>query len=187
MRLIVAGVAAVLLLSGCGSDGDDEGSLAGREATTSSSALEDTTTSSSVGETTTTAAPAAAGAPTTAARRAATATTARPQSSPTTAAASPPPPQPGTTAAPPPPPPGPPDINIQNFTFQPPVLNVGVGKTVTAKNLDSAPHTWTADDGSWDSPNLAKDQTFSHTFTKAGSFAYHCDIHPSMKGTVNVR
>ena len=185
MRIAIATCAALVLLGGCGSDGDDAADISSR-ATTSSSAVEDTTTSSApLEETSTTAASATTAARAPSARGAAPPTTTGPQSAPAPAS---PPPQPATTAPPPPPPPpAAPDINIQNFTFNPPALNVAVGKTVVTKNLDSAPHTWTADDGSWDSKNLAKDQTYSHTFTKAGTFSYHCDIHPSMKGTVNVR
>ena len=45
----------------------------------------------------------------------------------------------------------------------------------------------TADDGSFDSKSLASNATFSQTFAKAGTFAYHCAIHPGMKGTVTVQ
>jgi plastocyanin len=44
----------------------------------------------------------------------------------------------------------------------------------------------TADDGSFDSGSLATDATFSQTFDAAGTFAYHCTIHPSMTGTITV-
>jgi hypothetical protein len=46
-------------------------------------------------------------------------------------------------------------------------------------------HTVTADGGTFDHP-MPPNATFSFTFPKAGSFAYHCRIHPSMKGTVVV-
>jgi hypothetical protein len=44
----------------------------------------------------------------------------------------------------------------------------------------------TADGGAFDSGNLATGQTFSQTFSAAGTFAYHCNIHPQMTGTVTV-
>jgi predicted lipoprotein with Yx(FWY)xxD motif len=48
-------------------------------------------------------------------------------------------------------------------------------------------HTVTSDTGAWpDSGSLAPNQTFSHTFAKAGTYAYHCAIHPSMTAKVNV-
>jgi plastocyanin len=76
---------------------------------------------------------------------------------------------------------------IDNFAFSPDSLSVSVGDTVTWTNKQAGtPHTVTADDGSFDSGNLATDATFSQTFDAAGTFAYHCTIHPSMTGTVTV-
>lgn len=107
-------------------------------------------------------------------------------------------PSPTTTAAPAPttapptttttaPPAGPTAaITIQNFAFSPPVLNVAAGTTVTATNRDSAPHSWTADDGTWDSGTLGQNASYSYRFGRSGTFSYYCAIHPSMKGTVNV-
>jgi plastocyanin len=77
-------------------------------------------------------------------------------------------------------------VTIQNFSFAPAQLSVKVGTTVTWTNQDSAAHTVAADDGSWTSGDLAKGQAFTHTFDKAGTFAYHCGVHPSMKGTITV-
>ncbi|HEX7290611.1 MAG TPA: plastocyanin/azurin family copper-binding protein, partial [Conexibacter sp.] len=53
-------------------------------------------------------------------------------------------------------------------------------------NADAASHTATADDGSFDTGTLAQGRSGSHAFTSAGTFAYHCTIHPSMHGTVTV-
>ena len=47
-------------------------------------------------------------------------------------------------------------------------------------------HNITADDGGFSSGNLAPGSTFQRTFALAGSYAYHCSIHPTMKGTVTV-
>jgi plastocyanin len=47
-------------------------------------------------------------------------------------------------------------------------------------------HNITADDASFSSGNLAPGATFERTFTVAGTYAYHCSIHPTMKGTVTV-
>ncbi len=77
-------------------------------------------------------------------------------------------------------------MTIQGFSFQPADLTVAVGTTVTWTNKDSAPHTVTADDSSFKSGNLSIDATFSQTFSTAGTFAYHCAIHSSMKGTITV-
>lgn len=80
-------------------------------------------------------------------------------------------------------------VMIKNFAFSPAVLNVKAGTTVTWTNDDGAPHTIVSDAGSpasFSSPNLAHGATFSFTFAQAGSYPYHCSIHPSMKGTVVV-
>jgi plastocyanin len=77
-------------------------------------------------------------------------------------------------------------VTIKNFKFAPASISVNVGDTITWSNQDEAPHTATANDGSFDTGNLNKGQSGSHTFAKAGTFAYICSVHPSMKGTVVV-
>ena len=78
-------------------------------------------------------------------------------------------------------------VTIQNFAFGPASLSVAVGSSVTWTNSDSAAHTATADDGSFDSGTIAAGATFSQTFDSAGTFAYHCKIHPNMKATIEVK
>ncbi len=77
-------------------------------------------------------------------------------------------------------------ISIKNFAFNPPNATVAAGTTVTWVNDDQAPHTVTADDGAFDSGTLQPGQSYSFTFDKAGTYAYHCDIHPDMTATVTV-
>lgn len=77
-------------------------------------------------------------------------------------------------------------VIIDNFAFSPATVTIQVGDTVTWSNMDDTAHTATADDASWDSGNLAPGATFPHTFTQAGTFTYHCAIHPTMTGTVVV-
>lgn len=73
--------------------------------------------------------------------------------------------------------------------FTPPSVTASVGQTVAWVFQDTNPHTVTADDDSFTSPNggLANGKTYSHTFDKAGTYKYHCFIHPQMLGTVVVR
>jgi plastocyanin len=68
----------------------------------------------------------------------------------------------------------------------PAVLNVHPGTQVTVTNQDPVGHTWTSDTGAWDSGTLSQGNTYSYTFTTPGTYSYHCAIHSSMKGTVNV-
>ena len=77
-------------------------------------------------------------------------------------------------------------VTIQNFAFNPPTISVKVGAKVTWTNQDSTGYTVTFDTGSDTSDTLANAATYDHTFATAGSFTYHCKIHPTMKGTVTV-
>jgi plastocyanin len=65
-------------------------------------------------------------------------------------------------------------------------LSAEVGQSVRWTNQDGAAHTVTADDGAFDSGSLAGGKEFSFAFDGAGTYAYHCNIHPGMKGTVTV-
>lgn len=78
-------------------------------------------------------------------------------------------------------------ITINNFAFTPAAITVGVGTTVTWNQQDTMPHTVTADDGSFGSSTLEQGQNYSHTFNTPGTYAYHCALHPTMKGTIIVQ
>ena len=77
-------------------------------------------------------------------------------------------------------------VTIKGFAFNPATLSVTVGQTVTWTNEDDASHTVTFDSGGAASDKLGKGATYSQTFTTAGTFAYHCAIHTSMKATITV-
>jgi plastocyanin len=79
-------------------------------------------------------------------------------------------------------------VAIKDYAFSPSSLTINVGDTVTWTNMDSAPHTVTVSSGpvKFSSGNLAKGQSFSYTFTKAGTYKYYCAVHPDMTGTVIV-
>jgi plastocyanin len=78
-------------------------------------------------------------------------------------------------------------VSIVNFNFQPSGLTVAAGTAVTWTNTTTdTTHTTTSNDGVWDSGHLDPGKTFSFTFTRAGTFAFHCNIHPSMTGTITV-
>jgi predicted lipoprotein with Yx(FWY)xxD motif len=75
---------------------------------------------------------------------------------------------------------------IENFTFNPGVLKVHKGTTVTWTNNDSAAHTVTSGSSAFDSGALKNGATFSFTFNDTGTFAYHCKFHSDMTATVIV-
>jgi plastocyanin len=81
---------------------------------------------------------------------------------------------------------GPNSISIVDDNYSPSTLTVKAGTTVEWTNTGSHQHTVTADDGSFDSGFLNGGATFSQTFASAGTFAFHCNVHSSMHGTITV-
>jgi len=163
-KLLYVLAVGVLLLSGC--IGTQTGET--KATTTLKPAAEPATTS-----TTTTTVKAGTRVPTSAPASTATSTTAAvPTTMPDSAAAS---------------------VIIKDFAFNPPEITVKAGTTVTWVNEDSAPHKVASDPHPThtDLPGLVSGvlstgESYSFTFTKKGTFGYHCHIHPSMKGTVVV-
>jgi plastocyanin len=77
-------------------------------------------------------------------------------------------------------------VEIVNFAYDPDPVTIEEGGKVIWQNEDSAPHTATADDGSFDTGTLEEGKRGSETFKEAGTYSYICSIHPYMKGTVEV-
>ena len=76
----------------------------------------------------------------------------------------------------------------EKYSFQPATLSIKMGTQVVWLNTTDAPHTVTSDTaGAFSSPStITQNQTFKFTFTSAGTFPYHCNIHPYMKATITV-
>jgi plastocyanin len=73
------------------------------------------------------------------------------------------------------------------WCFSPKPIQITVGSTVTWANGTAPTHTATSDTGAWDTGNIAQGATSSViAFPTAGTFTYHCAIHPSMTGSVVV-
>lgn len=83
-------------------------------------------------------------------------------------------------------------VEIRNIAFRPAQVTVAAGTVVTWTNKEDLPHTVTAgkpDDapsGEFDAPLETNGSTFTFSFSKAGTFAYYCKVHPQMTGTVTV-
>lgn len=75
-------------------------------------------------------------------------------------------------------------IAIKNFAFEPKVVTIVKGGTVTWTNEDSAQHNVVF--GAETSPTLSTGGTYSKRFDTAGTFDYNCGIHPTMRGKVKV-
>lgn len=78
------------------------------------------------------------------------------------------------------------EVKIANFTFDPPVLTVKAGTTVTWVNGDDIPHVVSEKDGKFRSRALDTDDSFAQTFATAGTIEYFCAIHPHMTGKIIV-
>ena len=78
-------------------------------------------------------------------------------------------------------------VDIRSFKYKPVSVTVKRGGRVRWTNADSAAHTATADARSFDTQTIDEGEARTVTMTRAGSFPYHCDFHPFMKGTVVVR
>ena len=79
------------------------------------------------------------------------------------------------------------EVKIDNFVFGPQTITVPVGTTVTWTNKDDIPHTVVSTDGVFKSKVRDTDETFSYTFSKAGTYPYFCSVHPKMTGKVVVQ
>lgn len=79
------------------------------------------------------------------------------------------------------------DVNVEFSDYRPDLLDVLPGETVSWTNVSSRTHTVTSDTGVFDSGNLVGGARFSVRFDTVGSYHYHCTIHPSIVGEVDVR
>ena len=77
-------------------------------------------------------------------------------------------------------------IHIKDFAYRPTPVTVHVGDRVTFVNDDDEAHTVTAADKSYDSGGLDTGNRWDHVFTKPGTYAYFCALHPYMKASIVV-
>ena len=80
-----------------------------------------------------------------------------------------------------------PEVGIHGNTFDPATLTIQAGQHVHFSNHDGVSHTATSDTGAFDTGNIAGGASGSAEFESAGTFPYHCKIHPTMKGTIIVQ
>jgi plastocyanin len=80
-------------------------------------------------------------------------------------------------------------ITISNFMFQPMAITVAPGAKVTVTNTDTATHTLTSTGTppAFDTGDIATGKSVTFTApTKPGKYAYICQIHQYMQGTLTV-
>lgn len=89
------------------------------------------------------------------------------------------------------------DVEIVDFTFMPATFEIAAGDAVTWMNQDDFAHTVTAGEpneptGAFDGQlgesgsHESSGATFTTTFDEPGTYAYFCDLHPSMTGEIVV-
>jgi plastocyanin len=78
------------------------------------------------------------------------------------------------------------EVNIDNFAFTPKELTVKAGTAIVFRNRDDIPHSVVGTKGEFHSKALDTDDSFSFTFTKAGTYDYTCGLHPKMQGRIVV-
>ena len=78
------------------------------------------------------------------------------------------------------------EIYAGHMAFNPSTISVTTNTTLTWINIDVIDHTITSDAGLFDSGIIGSGATFNYTFTAAGTYTYHCKVHPDMIGKVIV-
>lgn len=81
------------------------------------------------------------------------------------------------------------EVDIADFAFGPPAIEVAAGGEVTWTNSDVATHTATSADGTpaaFDTGIIDRGKSASTTLDEPGEYAYICSLHPTMKATVTV-
>ena len=78
--------------------------------------------------------------------------------------------------------------NSGSQSYNPSPVTMSVGQTIAWHNADSIAHTATGDGGGFDTGNVGAGATSKAIMMNtAGTFTYHCTIHPGMVGTVTVQ
>lgn len=80
-------------------------------------------------------------------------------------------------------------VELSHNSLKPASVSISAGDTVTFQNVVEMPggHTIVSIEGSFESPALAKGESWSHTFEKAGTFKYQIKEHPDNMGEVVVK
>jgi len=83
--------------------------------------------------------------------------------------------------------PGPNEVWIQGMAFSPATRTVAVNTTIVWTNKDGVAHTVTSDASLFDSGSIGSNVTYSHQFTTAGTYHYHCTFHQGMTAVIIVQ
>lgn len=76
-------------------------------------------------------------------------------------------------------------ITIEDFRFGGATV-VAAGASLTVMNNDNVTHTWTSDDGVFNSSGISPGDSFETVISEPGEYSFFCSIHPTMTGTITV-
>jgi len=79
------------------------------------------------------------------------------------------------------------EVSIEFSDYRPSQLDVLPGETVLWTNVSVRTHTVTSDTGLFDSEQVQSGDHFTCEFNEVGTYRYHCTIHPSITGEIDVR
>jgi plastocyanin len=77
-------------------------------------------------------------------------------------------------------------VTMGDYFFRPRDVTVSAGDSVRWDNVGRVPEGHTATGEGFDSGVLEEGESFTHRFSRAGTFPYVCTLHPAMRGTVTV-
>jgi plastocyanin len=78
-------------------------------------------------------------------------------------------------------------VDIEGNAYSPDPVTAAVGEAIQWTNADAVPHTATLDEGDCGTDNIATGASLGLVFNEAGTYTYHCAVHPAMKGTIEVQ
>jgi plastocyanin len=77
-------------------------------------------------------------------------------------------------------------VQIQRNAFSPTTVSIVAGDTITWRNRDTRNHQIVSTTGTFASPILAPNRSYSFTFEVAGTYRYRDALNPTVTGTVRV-
>jgi plastocyanin len=78
-------------------------------------------------------------------------------------------------------------VNIEGNAYSPDPVTAGVGQAIGWTNADAVPHTATLDEGDCGTDTIEAGATLGLVFNEAGTYTYHCAVHPEMTGTIEIQ
>lgn len=72
------------------------------------------------------------------------------------------------------------------LTYSPGDVTAKVGDLVVFENADDVAHTFTDDEGRFDSGPIEPGEKYGFAYSGPGTYTFHCELHPPMRGQVRI-